>query len=155
MTYAREGPGPLHLPADARTFEDFLKERRLHSLVSMEIASPMTHPCQLPPADVPAAELTEWLDWQGRCTPRRTCAHSISASVHAQCAHAHVRNRSSAAGQSVERNEPLERVSLTRLVSQVKARRTSSSSGGRWTGWARSSAHAHRSTGPTITGAIT
>ena len=92
MTYAREGPGPLHLPADASTFEDFLKERRLHSLVSMEIASPMTQPCQLPPADVPAAELTEWLDWQGRCTPRRTLrslhqrkrAHAMCACTRAQ-----------------------------------------------------------------------
>jgi hypothetical protein len=107
MTYAREGPGPLHLPADARTFEDFLKE----------IASPMTHPCQLPPADVPAAELTEWLDWQGRCT--HPTAH-LALTPSAQACTRNVRMHTCATeavqlGSPLSAMSQLERVSLTRL----------------------------------------
>ena len=120
MTYAREGPGPLHLPADARTFEDFLKERRLHSLVSMEIASPMTHPCQLPPADVPAAELTEWLDWQGRCT--HPTAH-LALTPSAQACTRNVRMHTCAT-EAVQLGSPLSAMShWNALVSRVFSRR--------------------------------
>jgi hypothetical protein len=129
MTYAREGPGPLHLPADARTFEDFLKERRLHSLVSMEIASPVTHPCQLPLADVPAAELTEWLDWQGRsgrCTREPHGGTSRSLHPSAQACTRNVRMHTCAT-EAVQLCSPLsaiQPIGTREGVSRVSSRRS-------------------------------